>query len=43
MPILTLSHARLAHGHLPLLDDADFQLDAREHETLIGRNGTGKS
>ena len=43
MPILTLSHARLAYGHLPLLDDADLQLEAREHVALIGRNGTGKS
>ncbi len=43
MPILTLAHARLAFGHHPLLDDADFQLDARERVGLIGRNGTGKS
>ncbi|MEP7063302.1 MAG: ATP-binding cassette domain-containing protein [Betaproteobacteria bacterium] len=43
MPLVTLSHARLAFGHHPLLDDADFQLDARERVGLIGRNGTGKS
>ncbi len=43
MPILALSHARLAYGHLPLLEDAELQLDAREHVALIGRNGTGKS
>jgi ATP-binding cassette subfamily F protein uup len=43
MPLVTLSHARLAFGHHPLLDDADFQLDRRERVGLIGRNGTGKS
>jgi ATP-binding cassette subfamily F protein uup len=43
MPLLTLSHARLAFGHHALLDDADFQLDPRERVGLIGRNGTGKS
>ena len=43
MPLVTLSHARLAFGHHPLLDDADFQLDARERVGLIGRNGAGKS
>ena len=40
MPVLALTHARLAFGHHPLLDDADFQLDARERVGLIGRNGT---
>jgi ATP-binding cassette subfamily F protein uup len=43
MPLISISHARLAFGHHPLLDDADFQLDARERIGLIGRNGTGKS
>ncbi|MEP7207235.1 MAG: ATP-binding cassette domain-containing protein [Casimicrobiaceae bacterium] len=43
MPVLTLAAARLAFGHLPLLDGADFQLEPREHVGLIGRNGTGKS
>ena len=43
MPLVTLSHARLAFGHHPLLDDANFELDARERVGLIGRNGTGKS
>ena len=43
MPLATLSHARLAFGHRPLLDDADFELDPRERVGLIGRNGTGKS
>ncbi len=43
MPLLTLSRARLAFGHHPLLDDTEFQLDARERVGLIGRNGSGKS
>ncbi|MCM8594916.1 ATP-binding cassette domain-containing protein [Accumulibacter sp.] len=43
MPYLTLADASLAFGHVPLLDHADFQLDAGERVALIGRNGTGKS
>jgi ATP-binding cassette subfamily F protein uup len=43
MPLITLSRARLAFGHHPLLQDAEFQIDARERVGLIGRNGTGKS
>ncbi len=43
MPLVTLAHGRLAFGHHPLLDDAEFQLDARERVGLIGRNGSGKS
>ncbi|HPT48716.1 MAG TPA: ATP-binding cassette domain-containing protein [Accumulibacter sp.] len=43
MPYLILSDASLAFGHVPLLDQADFQLDPGERVALIGRNGTGKS
>ncbi len=43
MALLTLSNAQLAYGHLPLLDHADFALEARERVGLIGRNGAGKS
>jgi len=43
MPYIILSDASLAFGHVPLLDHADFQLDAGERVALIGRNGTGKS
>lgn len=43
MPLLTLSQGCLAFGHVPLLDHADFQLDAGERIALIGRNGSGKS
>src|SRR5437763_520538 len=43
MPLINLRRARLAFGHHPLLEEADFQVDARERVGLIGRNGTGKS
>jgi ABC transport system ATP-binding/permease protein len=43
MPLLSVSGACLAYGHVPLLDHADFQLDPKERVALIGRNGTGKS
>jgi ATP-binding cassette subfamily F protein uup len=43
MPLLKLDNGCLAYGHVPLLDKADFQLDAGERVALIGRNGTGKS
>ena len=43
MPLLTLKNASLAFGHVALLDQADFQLDARERVALIGRNGSGKT
>ncbi|QDX80478.1 ABC transporter ATP-binding protein [Denitratisoma sp. DHT3] len=43
MPLLSLSQACLAYGHVALLDHADFQLDAGERVALIGRNGSGKS
>ncbi|HSW15735.1 MAG TPA: ATP-binding cassette domain-containing protein [Ramlibacter sp.] len=43
MALLTLSNAQLAFGHVPLLDHADFALEAAERVGLIGRNGAGKS
>ena len=33
----------MAFGHLPLLESAALQLDAKERLAVIGRNGTGKS
>ena len=33
----------MAYGHVPLLDGADFTLDAGERVGLVGRNGCGKS
>jgi ATP-binding cassette subfamily F protein uup len=41
MPYLKLVDACLAYGHVPLLDHAEFQLDAGERVALIGRTGTG--
>jgi ABC transport system ATP-binding/permease protein len=43
MPLLTLTNAHLAYGHVPLLDGAAFSLDDGERVALIGRNGAGKS
>jgi ABC transport system ATP-binding/permease protein len=43
MALLTLANAHLAFGHVPLLDGAEFALEADERVALIGRNGTGKS
>ena len=43
MALLTLSNAQLAFGHVPLLDHAEFALEARERVGLIGRNGSGKT
>ena len=43
MAVISLSNAQLAFGHVPLLDHAEFSLEATERVGLIGRNGTGKS
>jgi ATP-binding cassette subfamily F protein uup len=43
MALLSLSDARLAFGHVPLLDGTGFSLEAGERLGLIGRNGSGKS
>ena len=43
MPLLQLSEAALAYGHVPLLDHVDLVVEPGEHVGLIGRNGTGKS
>jgi ABC transport system ATP-binding/permease protein len=43
MPLVALDHVSMAYGHLPLLDDASFQIDPGERVSVIGRNGTGKS
>ena len=43
MPLVTLTGAQLAFGHVALLDRVDFSIDSGERVALIGRNGTGKS
>ncbi len=43
MPLVVLDRASLAFGHVPLLEDVVFQVDAGERVAIIGRNGTGKS
>jgi ATP-binding cassette subfamily F protein uup len=43
MPLVSLDHISIAYGHLPLLDEAILQIDARERIAVIGRNGAGKS
>jgi ATP-binding cassette subfamily F protein uup len=43
MALLVLNNANLAYGHVDLLAQASFSLEAGERVGLIGRNGTGKS
>jgi ATP-binding cassette subfamily F protein uup len=43
MPLVSLDRVSIAFGHLPLLDEASFQIDAKERVAVLGRNGTGKS
>ena len=41
--LITFTGVQLAYGHHPLLDGADFSIQAGERIGLIGRNGAGKS
>ncbi len=43
MELVRLSNAQLAFGTHPILDHADFQLNAGERVCIVGRNGAGKS
>src|SRR5277367_6914139 len=43
MALISLLNAHIAFGDRPLLDDAQFTIQAGERLGLIGRNGTGKS
>ncbi len=43
MPLVALDRVSLAFGHLPLLDEVNFQIDPGERVAVIGRNGSGKS
>lgn len=41
--LISFTQVQLAFGHHPLLDHADFAVQAGERIGLIGRNGAGKS
>jgi ATP-binding cassette subfamily F protein uup len=41
--LITFTGVHLAYGHHPLLNGADFSIQAGERIGLIGRNGAGKS
>jgi len=43
MPLVSLDRISVAFGHMPLLDGASLQVDARERLAILGRNGSGKS
>ncbi|MDZ4743100.1 MAG: ATP-binding cassette domain-containing protein [Verrucomicrobiota bacterium] len=43
MPLIQLKQVTLRYGSIPLLDEADLQIDDRERVCLIGSNGTGKT
>jgi ABC transport system ATP-binding/permease protein len=43
MALIVLTDAKLAFGHVDLLANTQFSLEAGERIGLIGRNGTGKS
>jgi ATP-binding cassette subfamily F protein uup len=43
VPLVSLDRISMAYGHLPLLDEASLQIEARERLCVVGRNGTGKS
>lgn len=41
--LVSLDRVSIAFGHLPLLDEAFFQIQSKERIAVLGRNGTGKS
>jgi ABC transport system ATP-binding/permease protein len=43
MALLVVDHISIAHGLLPLLEEASLQVESGERVCVIGRNGTGKS
>src|ERR1700741_3789157 len=43
MPLLSFDSLSISFGRDPLLEHADFQIEAGERVCVIGRNGAGKS
>ncbi|MBD1389665.1 ATP-binding cassette domain-containing protein [Neiella sp. HB171785] len=43
MTLINIQQASLAFGHVPLLEQAELQIAAKERLCIVGRNGTGKS
>lgn len=43
MPLLRLENVSLSFGQVPILDQVNFNIEAKEKIFLVGRNGIGKS
>ncbi len=43
MSLVRINGGSLAYGHIPLLKNADFTIEAGERVCIVGRNGAGKS
>lgn len=43
MSLVRINNGSLAYGYTPLLQQADFSIEAGERVCIVGRNGAGKS
>ncbi|MGE4260394.1 ABC transporter ATP-binding protein [Shewanella sp.] len=43
MSLVRINNGSLAYGYIPLLEHADFTIEAGERVCIVGRNGAGKS
>ncbi|MCF1427230.1 MAG: ABC transporter ATP-binding protein [Shewanella sp.] len=43
MSLVRINKGSLAYGYIPLLQEADFTIEAGERVCIVGRNGAGKS
>ncbi len=43
MSLVRINNGSLAYGYTPLLQKADFTIEAGERVCIVGRNGAGKS